>query len=41
MAAGVTNKLWSIEDIANIVEAAAPKAGRPATYKKRQPEILN
>jgi len=41
MAAGVTDKLWSIEDIANIVEAAAPKAGRPATYKKRQPQISN
>lgn len=41
MAAGVTDRLWSIEDIANIVEAAAPKAGRPATYKKRQPQISN
>jgi IS1 family transposase len=35
MAAGVTDRLWSIEDIANIVEAAAPKPGRPASYKKR------
>jgi IS1 family transposase len=41
MAAGVTDKLWSIEDIAMIVEAAAPKPGRPAVYKKRQPEISN
>jgi hypothetical protein len=41
MAAGVTDKLWSIEDIAVIVEAAAPKPGRPAIYKKRQPEISN
>jgi hypothetical protein len=41
MAAGVTDRLWSIEDIANVIEAAAPKAGRPATYKKRGPEISN
>jgi len=39
MAAGVTDRLWSIEDIAAIVDAAAPKPGRPKTYKKRQPEI--
>jgi hypothetical protein len=41
MAAGVTDRLWSIEDIAEIIEAAAPKPGRPKTYKKRQPEISN
>jgi hypothetical protein len=39
MAAGVTDRLWSVEDIALIVEAAAPKPGRPKTYKKRVPEI--
>ena len=36
MAAGVTDKLWSMEDIAELVDAAAPKPGRPATYKKRE-----
>lgn len=41
MAAGVTDRLWSATDIAELVEAAAPKPGRPATYKKRQPEISN
>jgi hypothetical protein len=41
MAAGVTDRLWSIADIADIVEAAAPKPGRPATYKKRAAEISN
>lgn len=41
MAAGVTDKLWSMEDIAELVDAAAPKPGRPATYKKRAAEISN
>jgi IS1 family transposase len=41
MAAGVSDKLWSIADIANIVEAAAPKPGRPKTYKKQVPQISN
>lgn len=35
MAAGVSNKLWSMEDIAALVEAAAPKPGRRGPYKKR------
>jgi IS1 family transposase len=39
MAAGVTDKLWSIEDITIMVDAAAPKPGRPKVYKKREPEI--
>ena len=41
MAAGITGKLMSMEDIANLIEAAAPKAGRPKTYKKRGEEISN
>ena len=36
MAAGVTDKLWSMEDIAELVGAAAPKPGRPKTYNKAQ-----
>ena len=35
MAAGVTDRLWTVEDIAEIVKATAPKPGRPKTYKKR------
>jgi IS1 family transposase len=35
MAAGVTDKLWSMEDIAALVEARAPKPGRRGPYKKR------
>ena len=35
MAAGVTDHLWSMEDIAALVEARAPKPGRRGPYKKR------
>lgn len=37
MAAGVTDKLWSLEDIALLVEARAPKPGQPKTYKRKAP----
>jgi IS1 family transposase len=36
MAAGLSDKLWSVEDIANLVEAAAPVAGKRGPYKKRE-----
>ena len=35
MAAGVTDRLWEIGDIVKMMEDAAPKANRPATYKKQ------
>jgi IS1 family transposase len=41
MAAGITGKLMSMEDVANLIDAAAPKPGRPKTYKKRSEEISN
>ena len=34
MAAGVTDRLWSVEDIAALVEAAVPKPGSRGLYKK-------
>ena len=35
MEAGVTDRLWEVSDIVRMVEEAAPKPNRPATYKKR------
>jgi IS1 family transposase len=35
MEAGLTDRLWTMEEIADLVEAAAPKPGRPAAYRKR------
>jgi hypothetical protein len=34
MAAGVTGKLWSMEDIAAMVDARAPKPGKRGPYKE-------
>ena len=36
MAAGVSDKLWSLEDIAERIEANRPKPGKRGPYK-RQP----
>lgn len=41
MAAGVSKTLWSMEDVAALVDAAAPKPGRRGPYKKRAPENSN
>lgn len=41
MEAGITDRLWSMEDIAEMVDAALPKPGRPKTYKKRGAENSN
>ena len=35
MAAGVTDKLWTMEDIVTVIDAAAPKPGRRGPYKKK------
>lgn len=35
MAAGVTTRVWSMEEIAEVVDAAAPKPGKRGPYKKR------
>jgi hypothetical protein len=34
MAAGITDKLWSVEDIVALVEASEPKPGKRGPYKK-------
>jgi hypothetical protein len=35
MAAGITDRVWSVEEIVGLMDAEAPKPGRPKTYKKR------
>lgn len=35
MAAGVTDRVWTLEDILNMVDDAAPKPNRPKTCKRR------
>ncbi len=36
MAAGVTDRLWELEDIAALIDAAASKPGRRGPYKKKE-----
>ncbi len=35
MAAGLTDKLWDMGEIAEMIDATLPKPGRPKTYAKR------
>jgi hypothetical protein len=35
MAAGITDKLWSVEDIVSLVDAAAPAPSKRGPYKKK------
>jgi hypothetical protein len=35
MAAGLTDHLWTMEEIVEMMDEAAPKSGRPKEYKKR------
>lgn len=41
MQAGLTDRLWSFEEIVAAMDLIAPKAGRPKVYKKRETEISN
>ena len=34
MAAGVSDRLWEIKDIVDLIDAAAPKPGPRGPYKK-------
>ncbi len=36
MEAGVTDRLWDIEDIIKLIDEAAPKPNRPKSYRKRE-----
>jgi hypothetical protein len=35
MATGLTDRLWGMEDVAALAEAAAPKPGKRGPHKKR------
>lgn len=41
MAAGVTDKLWSMDDLVAMMDRVAPKPGRRGPYKKRNAENSN
>ena len=36
MAAGVTDKLWEMKDLAAMIDADAPRPGRRGPYKKKE-----
>ena len=38
MEAGIADHLWSMEEIAEMIDATLPKPGRPKSYKKREAE---
>ena len=35
MATGLTDRLWTLEDVAKMIEAAAPKPGPRGPYKTK------
>lgn len=41
MAAGLTDKLWSMADLAEMIDATLPKPGKRGPYKKQPAQISN
>jgi hypothetical protein len=41
MAAGISSRLWEMNDIVALIDEAAEAPSRPATYRKRGKEISN
>ena len=41
MADGVTDKLWSMADLTEMIDATLPKGGQHGPYKKRADENSN
>jgi hypothetical protein len=41
VAAGITDRLWSLEDIVAKIDAMAPPPAKRGPYKKRNAEISN
>ena len=39
MASGVSDKLWSVTDLAEMVDAAAPQPGKRGPYRQRQVSV--
>ena len=37
MAAGLTDRLWSMEDVAALIDTAAPVPGKRGSHKPRLP----
>jgi len=41
MAAGISDKLWSMSDLAEMIDASLPKPGPRGPYKKQAAQISN
>jgi IS1 family transposase len=41
MEAGLADHVWDMEEVVAVMDERAPKPGRPATYKKREPKNSN